>query len=639
MSRNILLVEPNYQNKYPPIGLMKLATYHKMMGDKVRFFKGDLSDLICSDITETLVRKCMGIDNAISWRSYYSEIEEFIKIGTENKKMKEIIKKSRYHITINQWFEYYRNIIKTKDNKKYQKYDRICITTLFTFYWKETIQTIRKAKALVKNKGEVYVGGILATVLHNELKKETEIKIHKGLLDEVGAYDNSDVIIDTLPLDYSILFEIDYKYPADNAFYAYSTRGCPNHCSFCAVPTLEPDFKNYISIVDTVNSVKEKYGDKPNLLLMDNNVLASKRFKKIIMDIKKCGFEKDSRFTESNYLKIYVDCLSKNMNNNAFKNAVFELYQKLLGHLKGNEKQEVYNILYDENLLDFHLVTKKSIIKVYPLLRKYYEKHQNKTSRQRTVDFNQGLDALLLTEERVKLLSEIAIKPLRIAFDSIHEKKIYIKAVSLCAKYGITSLSNYLLYNEKDKPEELYRRLKINIMLCEKLSISIYSFPMKYHPISGDYSKNINFLGQHWNRKYIRAIQTILNATKGKIGRGKSFFYEAFGKTVEDYKLLLLMPETYLLYRFFFKEMKYIEEWKSDYMKLSVIEKHELFKYIKDNIFNTEIYQTLENEKIKRVYGHYLISRDDVLDPSTKIGKLKIKYDLKRSKSLKGVRS
>ena len=423
MSRNILLVEPNYQNKYPPIGLMKLATYHKMMGDKVRFFKGDLSDLICSDITETLVRKCMGIDNAISWRSYYSEIEEFIKIGTENKKMKEIIKKSRYHITINQWFEYYRNIIKTKDNKKYQKYDRICITTLFTFYWKETIQTIRKAKALVKNKGEVYVGGILATVLHNELKKETEIKIHKGLLDEVGAYDNSDVIIDTLPLDYSILFEIDYKYPADNAFYAYSTRGCPNHCSFCAVPTLEPDFKNYISIVDTVNSVKEKYGDKPNLLLMDNNVLASKRFKKIIMDIKECGFEKDSRFTESNYLKIYVDCLSKNMNNNAFKNAVFELYQKLLGHLKGNEKQEVYNILYDENLLDFHLVTKKSIIKVYPLLRKYYEKHQNKTSRQRTVDFNQGLDALLLTEERVKLLSEIAIKPLRIAFDSIHEKK------------------------------------------------------------------------------------------------------------------------------------------------------------------------------------------------------------------------
>jgi len=639
MSRNILLVEPNYQNKYPPIGLMKLATYHKMIGDRVRFFKGDLSDLICSDITEVLIKKCIGIDNKISWKFYYSEIEQFIKLGTENKKMKEIIKRSRYQVTINQWFEHYRNIVKTKDYKKYPKYDRICITTLFTFYWKETIQTIRKAKTLVKNKGEIHVGGILATVLYNELEKEPEIKIHRGLLDEVGTYDNNKIIIDTLPLDYSILFEIEYKYPADNAFYAYTTRGCPNHCPFCAVPTLEPEFKDYISIVDTINSVKKLYGDKPNLLLMDNNVLASIHFNKIIADIKKCGFKKDSRFTEPNYLQIYVGNLKKNINVSAFSNAVFELYKELLRHLKGNEKQEVYNILYDENLLDVHLVTKKAIIKVYPLLKKYYEKHMNKTSRQRTVDFNQGLDALLLTEAKAKLLSEIAIKPLRIAFDSIHEKKIYIKAVSLCAKYGITSLSNYLLYNEKDKPEELYRRLKINIMLCEKLSISIYSFPMKYHPISGDYSKNRNFLGKHWNRKYIRAIQTILNATKGKIGRGKSFFYEAFGKTVEDYKLLLLMPETYLLYRFFFKKLKYIEEWKKDYRELSVIERHKLIKYIKDNIFNIEFYQTIENKKIRKVYEHYLISRDDVLDSSTEIGKLKIKYDLKHSKSLKGVKS
>ena len=29
MNRKVLLVEPNYKNKYPPMGLMKLATYYR----------------------------------------------------------------------------------------------------------------------------------------------------------------------------------------------------------------------------------------------------------------------------------------------------------------------------------------------------------------------------------------------------------------------------------------------------------------------------------------------------------------------------------------------------------------------------------------------------------------------------------
>ncbi len=40
MSRKILLIEANYKNKYPPLGLMKLATYHRQLGDDVTFYKG-----------------------------------------------------------------------------------------------------------------------------------------------------------------------------------------------------------------------------------------------------------------------------------------------------------------------------------------------------------------------------------------------------------------------------------------------------------------------------------------------------------------------------------------------------------------------------------------------------------------------
>lgn len=72
----------------------------------------------------------------------------------------------------------------------------------------------------------------------------------------------------------------------------------------------------------------------------------------------------------------------------------------------------------------------------------------------------------------MKLLSEIPIQPLRIAFDSMSYKDIYVKAIRLAAKNNIKNLSNYLLYNEKDKPEELYERLEINILLSEQLGIS-----------------------------------------------------------------------------------------------------------------------------------------------------------------------
>ena len=33
---NILMVEPDYRSTYPPLGLMRISTYHKDKGDKVK---------------------------------------------------------------------------------------------------------------------------------------------------------------------------------------------------------------------------------------------------------------------------------------------------------------------------------------------------------------------------------------------------------------------------------------------------------------------------------------------------------------------------------------------------------------------------------------------------------------------------
>lgn len=38
--RNILLVEPDYRSKFPPLGLLKISTYHKRLGDSVSFVRG-----------------------------------------------------------------------------------------------------------------------------------------------------------------------------------------------------------------------------------------------------------------------------------------------------------------------------------------------------------------------------------------------------------------------------------------------------------------------------------------------------------------------------------------------------------------------------------------------------------------------
>ena len=40
MKNNILLVEPDYRSKFPPLGLMKLSTYHRDNGDVVTFVRG-----------------------------------------------------------------------------------------------------------------------------------------------------------------------------------------------------------------------------------------------------------------------------------------------------------------------------------------------------------------------------------------------------------------------------------------------------------------------------------------------------------------------------------------------------------------------------------------------------------------------
>lgn len=635
MNRKVLLLEPNYKNKFPPIGLMKLATYFKLRGDDVVFYKGDMKDFLINDITNDCVDKLKQLDGSINWKLRADRIATFIKYRKKSDLDKIGLEDSEYAILLYPWLEHFKNFYHKKEYIKHPKWDWVGVTTLFTFYWKITIETIEFAKLLVKDKKNLMIGGVLASIQPKEIEEATGIKPHCGTLhtpykdiDEDNPY-----IIDELPLDYSILDEIDYEYPDSGAFYSYSTRGCIRHCAFCAVPILEPQYQSYLPLKERIERTRRLYGDQQNLLLMDNNVLASENLAKIIEDIRSCGFTPGAKYIEPNQYNLAIRNLRLGMNDRAYIRKSWKLLKELNEMRSLNEEARtfIYRVREENGLLHVNTCTKEALIKTYKDFAPYFEKkYAKQKGRLRYIDFNQGVDARLFNDERVSLLSRIPVRPLRIAFDDIKTEKAYTKALSMSVNAGMKDFSNYLLYNFKDTPQDLYHRLRVNVDLCETLDVSIYSFPMKYHPIRDEHSHDRDYIGEHWNRKYIRAIQAILNATKGKIGRGVSFFEKAFGRNEEEYMELLIMPETFLLFRFFFEHLGYTQQWREAMSELTDAEREELYPIIFKNDFN-HIDELTENEKFRHILKFYKNYRGDIADHNSELFRLKQEFDQQKN--------
>lgn len=589
------------------MGLMKIATYYRKKKYDVRFFKGELSlfaaDLLCEEFLDRTDR--------LLWGRYFPKLSEYIRTG-KNFLLEQIPD------FIEQ--EYIYGIRERYKNKEFPQFDIVCITTLFTFYWKETIETINFAKYFCED-GEIKVGGIAASLLADRVEKETGIKPHQGLWCDV----------DGMALDYSILEEIDYEYPTHDAYFAYTTRGCIKKCAFCAVSKLEPQYLEYIPLKNVLKQTSKKYGEKRNLLLMDNNVFASKYFNEIIDEIKKSGFGKNAKYERVNEYNIALENLRSGWNNRAYIKKIMKIYDQISEKLSEEEQADFYLQREELNLLYEQTAARSSILEFDEIAKPLYERQFVKAALTRYVDFNQGLDASLATEANIKKIAEINIRPLRIAFDHWSQRKIYEKAVRLAAKYGISNLSNYLLYNFNDKPEELYNRMKLNVNLSDELGIAIYSFPMKYHPIDNPtYFHNRDYIGKFWNKKYIRAIQAVLNTTKGKIGSGKSFFEKAFGKDENEFKTILEMPETFILYRFFFEWLetkKYkisTPKWEKAFNSLNGSDKEEALGIIHKASFSN---LKISNRRIAKLIGYYVNYRDDIITAGTELYKLKQKYD------------
>ena len=480
-NKNILLIEPGYKNKYPPLGLMKIAAYHGPHGkkDNVTFVKGEEDRTVLSK----------------SW-------------------------------------------------------DRIYVTTLFSFEWRTIARAIDFAiEASHSQSTKVFVGGIAASLMHPsflEVSKWRGIRFIKGLLSEPPAValqlddfseelysdDRYSTPIEDLIPDYSILKQIRYVYPVHDAYFAYASRGCVRKCHFCGVPKLEGDQRDTTSISAIVRGIEARYGAKKDLTLMDNNVVASANYKNIIAEIRDLGFQAGARLTRP-----------------------------------------------------------------------------GKPSVQRRVDFNQGVDARILCKDKMYLreMSTICLKPLRIAFDHIGVRKPYETAIRYAHEFGLTELSNYMLYNFHDSPADLYERMKLNITLNEDLNIRIFSFPMRYQPTD---MKDRSHVGEKWTRYYLRSMQIILQATHGIVSGSPDFFRRAFGADIESFEALLLRPEKFLFNRAWYEELggkAEFQEFLNEMGQLAESDKAELASLLSSSLpsqFHSLVHKT-DNSKVRAILHWY----------------------------------
>jgi hypothetical protein len=450
--KNILLIEPGYKNKYPPLGLMKIAQYHGPHGkrDRVRFIKGE--------------------DQRV--------------LGTA--------------------------------------WDRIYVTTLFTFEFARIAQSIDFALRVSNGDADkVFVGGIAASLMHEKFVGEARwrgVRFIQGLLDRAPATSlqldafseelysedlNGGPIEDLIP-DYSILDQVSYHYPVHDAYFVYASRGCIRTCSFCGVPKLEGKQRDTDSITGIVRGIDEFYGPKKDLVLMDNNIVASPRFHEIIAEIRDLGFVPGAKFS------------------------------------------------------------------------------RGRVQVQRRVDFNQGVDARILCRDRAFLreLSTICVKPLRIAFDHLGLRGPYEQSVRYAHEFGLSEMSNYMLYNFHDSPADLYERMRLNVQLNEQLGIRIWSFPMRYQPTN---LADRSHVGDKWKKYQLRSLQIILQATHGVVSGDPDFFKRAFGKTVAEFEALLLRPHHFIFNRDWYEKHEgeaEFQEYLSCAAKFSEEDRRELLELL-----------------------------------------------------------
>jgi len=116
------------------------------------------------------------------------------------------------------------------------------------------------------------------------------------------------------------------------------------------------------------------------------------------------------------------------------------------------------------------------------------------------VDFNQGLDPRLITEEVAQLLANLNMDVVRLAYDSPKIRPKIRRAIEYLAEVGIKKrrITVYTLFNFRDSPQNFFERVR------DLLNWGVVSYPMRYEPLNA-LEKN-KYISPKWDPQRLEMV-------------------------------------------------------------------------------------------------------------------------------------
>jgi len=166
------------------------------------------------------------------------------------------------------------------------------------------------------------------------------------------------------------------------------------------------------------------------------------------------------------------------------RNCSFCIVPSIEGQLVEFDNWPIRPIICDNNLL----ATSK----------KHFDSVIDKLKPLKGIDFNQGLDARLMTKYHAERLRELKTSCIRLAWDHSRLEKQFMKAFHLLTSAGISTwhIRVYVLLGYNDDPEDARYRLET------VKSLKAWPNPMRYQPI--DLLQKNSYVNGKWTEKQLK---------------------------------------------------------------------------------------------------------------------------------------